>query len=77
VLWEDYTRARLREWHDRTDRPPVVALYWNPQSQRMSRVSDGDDPQLRTLAAVLMETKNREALDSVIRGLLSDYVALR
>ncbi len=77
VLWEDYTRARLREWHDRTDRPPVVALYWNPQSQRMSRVSDGEDPQLRTLAAVLMETKNREALDSVIRGLLSDYVALR
>jgi hypothetical protein len=40
-------------------------------------VSDGEDPQLRTLAAVLMETKNREALDSVIRGLLSDYVALR
>jgi hypothetical protein len=43
----------------------------------MSRVSDRDDPQLRTLASLLMETESRESLDSVIRGLLNDYVALR
>jgi hypothetical protein len=77
VLWEEYTRARLRQWHDRSDRPPVVALFWNPQTQRMSRVSDADDPQLRTLAGLLLETKNREGLDGILRGLLTDYVALR
>ncbi len=77
VLWNEYTRTALHAWHDRLDRPPVVALYWNPQTGRMSRVSDRDDPQLSTLVSLLMETKDREGLDSVIRGLLNDYVALR
>jgi len=77
ILWEEYTRTRLREWHGRSDRPPVVALFWNPQTQRMTRVSDADDPQLRTLAGLLLEAKNREALDGILRGLLTDYVALR
>lgn len=77
LLWDEYTRTALREWRDRSGRPPVVALYWNPATGRMSRVSDRDDPQLRTLVSLLLETNNREALDSVIRGLLNDYVALR
>ena len=77
VLWNEYTRSALRSWHDRPEHPPVVALYWNPRTGRMSRVSDRDDPQLRTLASLLVETKSRESLDSVIRGLLNDYVALR
>jgi hypothetical protein len=77
VLWNEYTRNALRSWHDRPEHPPVVALYWNPRTGRMSRVSDRDDPQLRTLASLLMKTESRESLDSVIRGLLNDYVALR
>jgi hypothetical protein len=77
IHWEEYTRTALRAWHDRPDHSPVVALYWNPRTGRMSRVSDRDDPQLRTLASLLLETKSREALDSVIRGMLNDYVALR
>ena len=77
ALWNEYTRNALRSWHDRPEHPPVVALYWNPRTGRMSRVSDRDDPQLRTLASLLMETESRESLDSVIRGLLNDYVALR
>jgi hypothetical protein len=43
----------------------------------MSRVSDRDDPQLRTVASLLLETDSRETLDSAIRGLMNDYVALR
>jgi hypothetical protein len=43
----------------------------------MSRVSDHQDPQLATLASLLMETKDRASLDSQIQGLLRDYVALR
>jgi hypothetical protein len=75
--WSEYTRGALRGWRDRTDRPPVVALYWNPMTGRMSRVSDRDDPQLRTLAALLLQTDSRETLDSAIRGLMNNYVALR
>jgi hypothetical protein len=43
----------------------------------MSRISDSDDPQLRTLASLLIETRDRASLDSQIQGLLRDYVALR
>ncbi len=75
--WSDYTRAALRAWRERADRPPVVALYWNASTGRMSRVSDRDDPQLRTIAALLLDTDSRETLDSAIRGLLVNYVALR
>ena len=75
--WERYTRDALRGWHERTDHPPVVALYWNARSGHMSRVSDRDDPQLRTLVSLLLDTRDRASLDSVIQGLLRDYVALR
>ena len=77
LLWDEYTRTALRKWRDHPGNPPVVALYWNPATGRMSRVSDRSDPQLRTLVSLLLETKSREALDSVVRGLLNDYVALR
>jgi hypothetical protein len=77
LLWDRYTRTAVEAWQRRGDHPPVVALYWNPMTTRMSRVSDRDDPQLRTLVSLLAETGSRESLDSVIRGLLSDYVAVR
>ena len=75
--WERYTRDVLHRWNGEARRPAVVALYWDARTGRMSRVSDRDDPQLRTLAALLIETRDRASLDSQIQGLLRDYVALR
>ena len=75
--WDRYTREALWRWDKEAGRPAVVALYWDARTQRMSRVSDRDDPQLRTLAALLLETRDRASLDSQIQGLLRDYVALR
>ena len=75
--WDRYTRDALRRWSDEASRPAVVALYWDARTRRMSRVSDRDDPQLRTLASLLMETRDRASLDSQIQGLLRGYVALR
>jgi hypothetical protein len=77
ALWNRYTRDALRRWHDDAGRPPVVVLYWDARTGRMSRVSDRDDPQLRTVASLLLETRDRASLDSVIQGLFRDYVALR
>ena len=77
VLWEKYTRTALQGWQQHAGRPPVVALYWNPATGRLSRVSDRDDPQLRTLVSLLPTTSSRESLDSVIRHLLNDYVPFR
>jgi hypothetical protein len=75
--WDRYTRQALRTWNEKASRPAVVALYWDMRTGRMSRVSDHDDPQLRTLVALLIETKDRVSLDSQIQGMLRDYVALR
>jgi hypothetical protein len=75
--WERYTRDALHRWNAEAGRPAVVALYWDARTGRMSRISDRDDPQLRTLASLLIETHDRVSLDSQIQGLLRDYVALR
>jgi len=75
--WDRYTREALRTWKEKTSRPAVVALYWDTRTGRMTRVSDHDDPQLRTLVSFLIETNDRASLDSQIQGLLRDYVALR
>jgi hypothetical protein len=74
--WERYTRDALHRWNDEaaSGRGGVVLGCANG---RMSRVSDRDDPQLRTLASLLIETRDRASLDSQIQGLLRDYVALR
>jgi hypothetical protein len=75
--WDRYTRDALQRWNDEARRPAVVALYWDARTRRLSRVSDRDDPQLRTLASLLIETRDRASLDAQIQGLLRDYVALR
>ncbi len=75
--WNEYTRQALQAWHERADRAPVVAMYWDGRTGRLSRVSDSDDPQLRTLISLIVETDSRETLDSSIRGLLKNFVAVR
>src|SRR5262245_2056895 len=75
--WERYTRDALHQWTEEARGPAVVALYWDARTRRMSRISDRDDPQLRTLVSLLIETRDRASLDSQIQGLLRDYVALR
>ena len=75
--WNEYTRQALQAWHGRADRAPVVAMYWDGRTGRLSRVSDTDDPQLRTLISLIVETDSRETLDSAIRGLLKNFVAVR
>jgi hypothetical protein len=77
VLWEAYTRGALHEWLGRPDRPPVIALYWNPDTGQLSRVSDADDAYLRTLMKVLVETRTRAALDEAIHDTLWALAAPR
>ena len=77
ILWEAYTRGALHEWLGRPDQPPVIALYWNPDTGQLSRVSDTDDAYLRTLMKVLVETKTRAALDEAIHDTLWALAAPR
>ena len=77
VLWEAYTRAALHDWLGRPEQPPVIALYWNPDTGQLSRVSDDDDRYLRTLMKVLLETNGRAALDEAIHDTLFALAAPR
>lgn len=77
VQWEAYTRGAVQAWLDRPDRPPVVALYWNPDTGQLSRVSDSDEPYLRSLMTVFLETDGRAALDEAIHDTLRELAAPR
>ena len=77
IVWEPYTREALRTWLDRPDHPPVIALYWNPDTGALSRVSDRDDPYLRALMKVLLDTKSVAALDEAIHDMLWALAAPR
>ena len=73
--WTAYTREALQTWQ--AAGAPAVALRWDERTGAMSRVSDQDDPQLRTFLSLLARANSREQMDQEIRGLLNDYVALR
>ena len=49
----------LHEWLGRSDQPPVIALYWNPDTGQLSRVSDADDAYLRTLMKVSSKPRRK------------------
>src|SRR5262249_25076255 len=75
--WNAYTRETLDAWQRHPGHPPVIAMYWDAHTAHFSRVSDRDDPQLRTLVSLLMQTDSIETLDSAIRGLLANFVGVR
>jgi hypothetical protein len=75
--WEEYTRRALRTWMSRPERPPMVALYWDPTTGEVSRLSERDEPFLRSLMTVWLETGNRETLDGLILDALTKLVAGR
>jgi len=77
ALWEPYTRHAIRAWLDNPDRPPVIALHWDADSGRLARLSDGDDPFLRSLVGMLLETRDIASLDRLILDILDHYVAGR
>jgi len=75
IHWTAYTREGLQKWQ--AAGAPAVALRWDERTGAMSRVSDQNDPQLRTFVSLLARANSREQMDQEIRGLLNDYVALR
>lgn len=75
--WERYTREALREWLNRPDHPPVIALYWNQDTGKLSRVSEHDEPYLRPLMRVFLTTDSRASLDEAIHDTLRELAVPR
>jgi hypothetical protein len=77
VPWEAYTRRSLRAWADDPRRPPVIAMYWDQETGRLSRVSDADEPFLRAAVHQFLATDNVAALDRAIRDTLRQLAVPR
>ena len=73
-VWEPYTRRAMRTWLADPARPPVVALRWHPETGELFRLREADDPFLRTLVPILLETKDVTELDRMILNISSGMV---
>jgi hypothetical protein len=76
-LWEAHTRGALRAWIANPERPPVTALYWDPGTGALSRLTEQEEPFLRPLMTELLETGDIAALDRAIQDTLTKLVAGR
>jgi hypothetical protein len=73
-VWEPYTRKAIQTWMNDPDRPPVVAMRWDPQTGELYRLRDSDEPFLRTIVATLLESTDVLSLDRQILGISSGMV---
>ncbi len=73
--WGAYARQHLQAWVDAPNRRPLIALHFAPETGVVSRFTDAEDPDLRTLIPVLLQTDTPEALDAAIVNLLERLAA--
>jgi hypothetical protein len=69
--WHDRARATLESWARSPGPPPVVVLHWDAATGRRARVSDADDPFLRSLMRALADTGGPQALQGGLDGALA------
>ena len=73
--WNDYARRHIQAWMDAPNRPPVVALHFAPVTGEVSRLTDAENPELRTLLPIFLQTDTPQALDAAMVNLLERMVA--
>ena len=62
-VWEPDMRATLAAWAARPDRPPIIALHWDPATGALSRLTDEQEPYLREMVRVLAAAPDVATLD--------------
>jgi hypothetical protein len=75
--WNAYTRQALAAWSNAANRPMVVALHWDAATGRLSKLTDREEPLLRVMIPILLETPTADTLDSRLQELLDKLVAGR
>jgi hypothetical protein len=72
--WHEETLRLLRQWSAQPGRE-AIALHWHPQTGALSRLTGRQNPDLRTLVAILQDLNTPEALDRNIQAFLNQVVA--
>ena len=67
--WYEQTRATLARWARHPGSPPVIALRWGAGGA--ARLTDRDDPFLRSLMLAVAETQGPQALQGGLRGAIA------
>jgi hypothetical protein len=75
--WNAYTRQTLAAWSNAANRPMLVALHWDAATGRLSKLTDREEPLLRVMIPILLETPTADTLDSRLQELLDKLVAGR
>ncbi|HEX5107028.1 MAG TPA: hypothetical protein VFV95_01215 [Vicinamibacterales bacterium] len=73
LRWVQDARRALETWASRTDAPPVIVLEWDASTGRLSRITDREQPYLRSVMRELRNVSDplafRSALASVVNPL--------
>jgi hypothetical protein len=67
--WMERTRRILQAWSARAS-APAVALRWDSRTGTYSRLTDREDPTLRSQVMALLEAETFEALDLAMLRIL-------
>jgi hypothetical protein len=71
--WYEETKTMLRNWLALPTKPPIVAIYVDAGGA-ISRVTDAERPELRTIVPALVATDSAETLDRAIVDTLRTLV---
>jgi len=72
-FWD--TRKALKAWITRHGEAPVVVLHWDEITGRLTRATDREAPQVRSVLGELLVLPSAAALDSAIRRTVSGVTA--
>jgi hypothetical protein len=67
--WKERTQRIIRSWSQQ-QAAPLVALEWDARTGAYSRLTDRDDPALRSQVVALLEADSFEALDRAMLSIL-------
>ena len=70
--WNTFTRERLAAWA--RSGAPIVAIDVAPRTGTVSRTTDGERPELRTLVPILAGTESWQSLDRAVVTLMEQVV---
>ena len=62
--------GQIQAWIEAPGNPPLIALHFAPGTGATSRTTDAENPELRSLMPVLLQTDTPEALDAAIVNVL-------